>query len=531
MRICRYLDNPSRSSKRVLRRTAGGIAVSLTAACWLALAGAAPAPPHRQIIGEKHLVQLPETSRAGGSFAVSPDGRRTSYAVKSGAGFAAVANGSGSAPLALAAQAPPMPCSPSTLEHLLAQGQQKLEQYQREAYAASRQTPPTYSADSLARGERQADEQVLASLSTFPGTTPGEVERLRAKLIEQRRKLAEVKARSPFEDQLLYGTLRLVVNQMSEGVDDFQSSHPGLPRALPDLRQVLIGTLPYRNIDASEVVVNPDDKGCRVYLVVVNAGLLRFASAFAGILARALAPAEPQGRFLGVDANADAVAKHLDAHPQIVGDFEALMRTYLLQGVPDLATENTGRNLAEPYATLAAMMYRAALVYTLGHEFGHVVYDQSGLHGPLGQDLPEGWSEEYFADGWGMTLSMMAKGRNNPTASAVQGAALFFIYYDLLEKGISLVATGEDTQRAATSHPPANRRKERISRYLLAVLHDFYGQEPASRAAVDELLAPARNMDAVADALWRRARPGLRRLFQQRARLAPAWQPLIPAVR
>src|SRR5689334_11230163 len=99
MRICRYVNDPSMSSERALRRTAGGIAVSLTAACWLALAGAAPAPLHRQIIGERPLVKLlPEASRAGGNFAVSPDGGRASYAVKSGAGFAAVASGSGSAP-------------------------------------------------------------------------------------------------------------------------------------------------------------------------------------------------------------------------------------------------------------------------------------------------------------------------------------------------------------------------------------------------------------------------------------------------
>jgi hypothetical protein len=415
----------------------------------------------------------------------------------------------------------------------MARARSALEEEQRQAYAVTGRAPKAYAKEDLERANREAraaDEEVLAGLTRFPGTTEAEIQRLRAQLSERRRQLEAVKRPTRFEDPVLYTTIQIIMGQMNAAAGEFQKSHPGSPRVMPDLRRVLVGTLPSGSINASETVVNPDEATapCRVYRVLLDTGFLQFAEAFSSMLVRPLAPAEAKGRFLGVDLNSGAVESYLDAHAEIAVEFERLLRSYLLQGYPVLAAGTAAAARQEPAATIAAMMYRAMIIFALGHELGHVVYAQHELREPPGQQLPGGWSEEYFADGWGVMLCMVAAGRNIPVEFAILGASLYFICYDLIERGVSLVSTGED-YRASAGHPPAHLRRGRIPRYVVAVLHDFFNKEPASSRDLDGLVAPARNVEAAMDSLWRRVKPGVRRLYLDKVRLAPSWRGLVPA--
>jgi hypothetical protein len=156
-------------------------------------------------------------------------------------------------------------------------------------------------------------------------------------------------------------------------------------------------------------------------------------------------------------------------------------------------------------------------------------YDQNNLYETDNRELPVGWSEEFSADGWAVTLSLMAMGRDTPIELAVLGTRLYFAFYDLVERGISLVTTGRDIFRADTTHPPAYRRKERITRYTLTTLRSFWGQEPTSIRDFDQLVRSSQLIESAIDVLWERAKPGLLDMYRKNAQLASGWKPLIPA--
>jgi hypothetical protein len=123
----------------------------------------------------------------------------------------------------------------------------------------------------------------------------------------------------------------------------------------------------------------------------------------------------------------------------------------------------------------------------------------------------------------------MAMGRDTPIELAVLGTRLYFAFYDLVERGISLVTTGRDIFRADTTHPPAYRRKERITRYTLTTLRSFWGQEPTSIRDFDQLVRSSQLIESAIDVLWERAKPGLLDMYRKNAQLASGWKPLIPA--
>jgi hypothetical protein len=168
------------------------------------------------------------------------------------------------------------------------------------------------------------------------------------------------------------------------------------------------------------------------------------------------------------------------------------------------------------------------LVYALGHELGHVIDDQNSLRSAGNKELPEGWSDEYSADSWGVTLSLMAMGHGSTIETAVLGTRQYFACYDLIERGISTISTGEDFYRANTGHPPANKRKERITTYVLSALRSYWNLQPSSIEDFNQLVESSQSLESAAEELWLHAKPDLIDLHKEKARLAPAWKVLIP---
>jgi hypothetical protein len=401
-----------------------------------------------------------------------------------------------------------------------------LEERQRTLYTQLGWRPKHYSRDELEKINQLENEQLLATLATFPGITKSDIDHFRTRLAERNKALGEIRLPTPYEDPFSYQVIRIAATQIDAAVKEFQKADSSLPDKALTVPEIVFGTLPTGEVDASTELVNPrDDQSQHVYLVIFETGFFKFAQAFSDIVARAI-PTSKDGKFQVMDLNRTAVEKHLDVHPEIVADFEALMRAYLIQGGPYVSATYRTPELPEPYATLSGFLYRSALVFALGHEYGHVMFSENDL--TVNTRLPMGWSEEYFADGWGVTLSMLTAGRNTNLEMTIFGARFFLSCFDMIERGISVVSTGQDSYRAKTRHPPAEKRKEKIPRYVLSTLRRLWNIEPDSPEKFDRMLGSTANIDIVLGTLWERIEPDLLKLHNQGARLAPSWSILTP---
>ncbi len=294
----------------------------------------------------------------------------------------------------------------TSLDASIALARYRLEQDQQRAYAKLGLKPKTYSKEQLKRNQRDADEKVLAGLSKFPQVTAADIDKLKAKLIETRTKLSQISAPTQSEDIGTYQIVQTILMQITDGVEAYQKEHPTKPKLLPPIRQLVVGTVPASDINAETTLINfgEKDKSRRVYLIEVDAGFLHFAEVFSDILAKIVMPVEPRGRFFGFSLKRDDVDTYVQSHPLIQHEFNELIRTYLTRGVPYVTSEFHSEELEEPYATLSSMFYRMMVVYTLGHELGHVIDFQGGPRLPMDAETPEAWRREYSADYWAMLL-------------------------------------------------------------------------------------------------------------------------------
>ncbi|HMG76244.1 MAG TPA: hypothetical protein VK582_22415 [Pyrinomonadaceae bacterium] len=408
----------------------------------------------------------------------------------------------------------------------IASAQKLLEGLQLKAYSQIGSLPKQYSEKELEITRRRSDERLLEAMSKFPGATKNDIDKARRDLAIARQSLGRPPLPTKYEDRFAYEMMLIIANQIEVKVAEFRRSHPQLPSPVPSRSQIVFGTLPSGNVEAVTYLVNPveKDKSKRVFLVTFESGLMPFAEILSDIMVRALPQSDAQGNFLTLNTDRTAVEKRLDLNPDITRDFYDAVTAYVLKGGPYLSATYETRELAEPYASFSALLYRSTLVFAMGHEYGHVIFSQKDL--TIDPHWPKGWHQEFFADGWGVTLSLMAAGSHTNLELTVLGARFLFLCFDLIERGISMIQTGEDIYRAQTDHPPANRRAERIARYVLASLRDFWNVEPESLNDFNDLIDGSENLDTIAGILWDRIKPKLLKLHNDGARIAPSWNAL-----
>jgi len=409
----------------------------------------------------------------------------------------------------------------------IATAQKLLEGLQLNAYSQLGGFPKQYSEKDLESARRESDERLLAAMSKFPGADKNRIEKLRRDLAAARQSLGHPPLPTKYENRFAYETMLTIANQIEVKAAEFRRTHPSLPSVLPSKSQIVFGTLPSGQVGAYTYVLNSieKDKANQVFLIVFESGLMRFAEVMSRTLIRALPQADPKGAFLSLTTDRAAVEKQLDLDPEIVRDFYDVVSSYVLKGGPYLST-TPALELSEPYESFATLLYRSSLLFAMGHEYGHVIFIQNRDDMKIDPHWPKGWQEEFFADGWGITLSLIAAGSNTDLESTVLGARFFFLCFDIIERAISMIQTGLDVYRAKTDHPPANRRAERISRYVLASLRDFWNLEPQSLNDFNKLMDESENLDTVAGILWERISPKLRKLHSDGAPIVPSWNAL-----
>lgn len=409
-----------------------------------------------------------------------------------------------------------------------ATAQKLLEGLQQKAYSQIGSFPKQYNEKELAAAQHRSDKRLLAAMSKFPGATKTGIDKVRRDIASARQSLGHPPLPTKYEDRRSYETMLVIANQIEVKVAEFRRSHPLLPSPVPSRSQIVFGTLPSGNVEAFMYLVNPleRDKSKQVFLVIFESGLMRFAEILSDVIVRALPQSDPQGTFLTLDTDKTAVEKRLDLNPDVTRDFYDALSAYLLKGGPYMSATYEAKELTEPYATFGALLYRSTLVFAMGHEYGHVIFSQNRDYLKIDPHWPKGWHEEFFADGWGVTLSLMAAGSQTDLELTVLGARFFFLCFDLIERGISMIQTGQDIYRAKTDHPPANRRAERISRYVLTALREYWNLEPESLNDFNDLIDRSENLDSIAGILWDRIKPKLLKLHNDGARIAPSWNAL-----
>ena len=229
----------------------------------------------------------------------------------------------------------------AVIDALILKARQQLEMDQQIAYSRAGSHPKSFTKEQIDRLSRAADDRLLAALSRFPSVSEADLKGIKVKLSAARTTLDRMSPPTKYEDLLRYRVIQTVLKQISDGASEFKKQHPNIPPIMPSLQQIVVGTVPSGYVNASTQPINPDelDKSHRVYLIEFDAGLLKFAEVFSGMLARIAAPADPTGKFLVVDLNQAEVEKYLQAHPTITQDFDELMHVYLTRGGPFLATQ------------------------------------------------------------------------------------------------------------------------------------------------------------------------------------------------
>lgn len=253
--------------------------------------------------------------------------------------------------------------------------------------------------------------------------------------------------------------------------------------------------------------------------MVFETGLFTMLHLIAKVIVQA-APVTQDDESLAFSFDIHEVRAHLDTVPTTTQRLFEVLVAYALTGQPAFARPYL---LPQHQANLARVLADAAELFVVGHEYGHVVagHLEEGtqrtqiLGGNPFQEIVQNWASEFEADSIGLLLADMAmKLRGVDSSVSYIGSDLFLTCADLLGKAVSTIRSG-DPDRGAISptHPPAHLRRDRLRK------------NRSTRAACSsDAIGFARQVDDVANEMWIRLEPRVRRLHHEGHHLNPRWR-------
>jgi hypothetical protein len=162
--------------------------------------------------------------------------------------------------------------------------------------------------------------------------------------------------------------------------------------------------------------------------------------------------------------------------------------------------------------------------FIMGHEYGHIIEghlaNRSTAAALLGNDKVQeyvrSWEQEFDADAVGASLVIdaMRRQRHFDVALSFWGADFFFSCIEIVERGVSIVKTGQENQLTFGSHPPVALRREALRNALAKSL-----PEEHAKAAV----TLGRTLEQIIEELWSITKPHLLALHNQHQALAAVW--------
>lgn len=281
----------------------------------------------------------------------------------------------------------------------------------------------------------------------------------------------------------------------------------------------LLGTLATGRVNG--MAVGLDDTPTRI--ILLEHGLFGFANLMCKAVASAfpMLPDAGDGR-LGFSTDTAEVARKLDADDAPVERFFDALCSYVVRGNPHAAEAYA----APPRVDRLVSTLRASMeMFIVGHEIGHVALGHlDGRRAPEAitadleaQTVRTNWQQEFEADAIGLLLMVrtMIREHGLDVAMSYWGAHLFFGCVEIVERTVSLLATGEPATWRGSSHPPTQQRQAMLQQ----VLERHVDAEDAVRGAV----SLAGVLDEVLAQFWARCEGPLRRLHAQGHRPAAWW--------
>jgi hypothetical protein len=293
-----------------------------------------------------------------------------------------------------------------------------------------------------------------------------------------------------------------------------------------NLVRPVFGTLDVRSLNAMTLFV----PGLRVPIVAFDQDMFSLLDGMAELFARIVTR-------LGDGPSAisweERLRDCLNEDPSAMRALTSILLSYVARrrvsgAVPPL------ENLSADVWLSAGGLREGMELFVVSHEYAHILMRHAPVEKSALFRLPASnkdvdvavwsWVQENIADGIGAVISTHAalpSTRNLPRAYV--GGDFFLTCLTLLERAQQVLQGGHVDERLdmkpSGSHPPAFFRRH-LLRYQwqerLAEGHYSGGGPPLDPQRSFEL---ARILESIADELWRRLEPGLRSLYNTRARL------------
>jgi predicted Zn-dependent protease len=132
------------------------------------------------------------------------------------------------------------------------------------------------------------------------------------------------------------------------------------------------------------------------------------------------------------------------------------------------------------------------------------------------EEVKRSWSQEFEADALGLSLMLAAMQKKGMDLSlSFWGADFFFSCIDILERGASVIRTGDENERHQSSHPDPQSRRENLRALISKQLPEQESKGP---------IELARTLEHIIEELWKRTKSTLRKHHDSGQRLSAIWR-------
>jgi hypothetical protein len=328
------------------------------------------------------------------------------------------------------------------------------------------------------------NHEMLLSIAIKAGTQPGEAEAAVAKYKAQISAVGEI---GPHDDANATLIMRRVLGQIEQACVELEIETSG---------PVVSGLLPMYGLDAGQKRVPYTDAS----IVAFSTSFLPFCDLVSVVLAASLVVDGAAGT---ISCDQRAVSANLEARFEVAELWVSIILDYAVYGWNQSRRD---LELTKPEQAARALLLRAMELFAFGHEFAHhaLRHDLASTH----ESSVESHAREYAADQFAQVVSKHIGSKERPPvvyAVSGVGAVVILKALDLISRARSVLETGDDTPRFATSHPPVVDRIQRI-----AEVHR--GETVETQERYSNL---RQNFAAIFDRIWLSIRPDIVELHKK----------------
>jgi hypothetical protein len=317
-----------------------------------------------------------------------------------------------------------------------------------------------------------------------------------AAIADYLKKYGTVRPPTPYEDPNLYAVLL----EMLDSIELTWKSH-----GFPASARILLGTLPTGTTNAMTFRL-PQTKE---YIIIFERGLFDFAYQMSALTAQVFPPIDLRRGWFASEVNVD---RGVEAHPELLDQFNQVLNAYLVLGDP--------RRIVAPKIDNSRVMTRALLLrsmelFALGHEYGHAAASHGDSLGPNPSNDAStryNWDDEYGADRVGVSLMSSVIG---DLPLSFWGAVSLFVCLEVFDRCRSILATGAfDPKATSPTHPPPLARAQQ----LRAVI-----REDRPGADTERAIRLANSLDSFWSRMWQIAEPYWLAQYKKGVRPSVIW--------